>query len=146
MPKCIIESTTRVTARLRNCGYRSRGVVHETLKDISKLISFIYKIISIIYWYIRALRPLAPDKVDHLIIVHHVNGTARGNFVKIPIALSRPYLSDESKNEDRLMDSHWKVQIDSTIISPDPATCSITPSPAGTRPANPSLLCLFCFH
>jgi hypothetical protein len=106
MPRCRIEYIIRLTARLRNGGYKSREIAHETLKYISKLICFIYKIILIIYWDIHAFGSLAPDKSDCIMIVRAVNGTARGDFLKIPITLSRAYLSNESKDRDLPMASH----------------------------------------
>jgi hypothetical protein len=51
-----------------------------------------------IYWDIHAFRSLAPIKLICIIIVRPTGGTARGNFLKIPIALSRLYPSNEEKD------------------------------------------------
>jgi hypothetical protein len=111
-----------------------------------KFICFTYTTISIIYWNMDTFRSLTPDKVDRRMIVRSVNGRAMGNFLKIPIALSRPYLSKVLKDKDLPMDYNCTPQMDKKIISPRPATCSITPSPAGARLANPSRWCLFFLH
>jgi hypothetical protein len=146
MPRCTIDCTIHITARLRNCGYKSGEITHDAWKYILKFICFIYKIILIIYWDIYAFRSFAPDKVDRIMIVRPVNGMAREHFMKMPMVLPRPYLTKKSKDENLPMDYNWTPQMDSTIISVGPATCSITPSPAGTRPANPSRWCSFCPH
>jgi hypothetical protein len=62
-------------------------------------------------------------------MVRPVNGTARGDFLKMPIALSRPYPSNEYKYSSIAMDYNWRLQMDKKIIAPDPATCNITLSP-----------------
>jgi hypothetical protein len=143
MQKCIIEYIIHIAARLRNRDYRSGEIMDDTFKYILKFICFRYKIVSVIDSDIHALRWLTPDNVDHIMIVRPVNGTVKGNSLKMPIPLSRPYLSNESKDEDFSTDYNWTTQMDDKIICPGPTTCSITPSPAGTRPTN---LRLFCLH
>jgi hypothetical protein len=60
-------------------------------------------------------------------IVRPVNGTARENFLKMPIALSRPYLRNESKYDNLPMDYYGAPQMENKIIYPGPAICRPRP-------------------
>jgi hypothetical protein len=65
-----------------------------------------------------------------IIIVPPVTGTPRGDFLKIPIALPHPYLGNEQRNNNILMDYNSTPKLSNKIISLGPASRSIMVSPA----------------
>jgi hypothetical protein len=63
MPRCIIECTIPVTARLQNCGDSSVQIIYDMFNYVLNFICFSHKILSIIYWDIHGFRSPDPHKV-----------------------------------------------------------------------------------
>jgi hypothetical protein len=114
-------------------------IFYDILKYVLKFTGFADKIIFIMYWDILTFRSVVPHKVDphNNRSVSQWNGKGELSEDSDSIVASIP--QQRIENNTLPMDSIWRPQTDTKIISPGPAICSIAPSPAGTRPANPSL-------
>jgi hypothetical protein len=59
MPRCVIERAIRAIGTVKNCVYSSVQLIYDVESYVLKLVCFTSEAISIIYWDINALRPLA---------------------------------------------------------------------------------------
>jgi hypothetical protein len=134
MPRSIIECNIPVTARLKNCDGSSLQIIYDRLKYALKFICFTYKIISIIYRDIHAFQSLVPHKVDPPNEHSASQWNGKRKFFENTNSIVGSGPQQRIQNNNILRDYNWTSQMDNKNISLDPATCSLTPSPARPRP------------